>query len=450
MRKLYAVLLLAVLILGLSGCGLGSLKNVELPPLPQVTEKVVSPKPTPEPSPTPEPTPEPSPEATEEIPLLKAESLPEEPLGLEGQVVIRFKHTAYEQFDPEEGKQKILSFSYDTPYVNVEGFPQVSAAINGQIAFMDESYYTGSPDGEPLGYNAMLEMAEDNYAYIRQSGDKSLPGEYSSSRTVKTARVDNRVISLVFSFDEYIGGSHGNYGNEACVFDARTGELLHLEDLCSDYETFKSRLLHCLVTLTESDKSLYDHVYISYMNGDYYATLGKLLRQGSWYFDENGMVIFSDLYELGPYIAGIAEFKIPYSKLTDCLDEKWLPETRTESGKAQISADLQGDGSTAFLDRVEADEKGTELCIKAEGTLYSVKLSRVHLSDKFYEDEQLWFCSEMKDSALQVLTEIPDKAPNLRLSYRDQDGSNHKLLITKDQKDGSLRLVKEKDYLVAG
>ena len=99
MKRLCSILLCAALFLSMSACGLGNLKKVELPPLPQETRAVVTPKPsyvppatpTPEPESTPEPEPEPTPE-----PVLR-----EEPLGLDGQVIVNFKHTEYEQFDPE-------------------------------------------------------------------------------------------------------------------------------------------------------------------------------------------------------------------------------------------------------------------------------------------------------------------------------------------------------------
>lgn len=445
MKRAFFVLTSLVLVLSMSACGLRNLKNVELPPLPQVTEMVATPKPTITPIPTAAPTPEPTAEPT----AMTETVLQEEPLGLEGQVVVRFKETQYEQFDPEEGRQRILRFSYETPHVTIEGYPEATAVINGQIAFMDESFYTGTEEVDKPGFNAMLEMAEDNYSYARQTTSKEIPLELYATRTVNTARVDRKVVSLVFRYDTYTGSSNPPYSEVGCVFDAQTGELVTLNDLSSDYETLEKRLLHYLVSLTESDKSLYDHVYVSYMNGDYYRTLGKLLRQGAWYFDEKGMVFVSSLYELGPYIAGLAEFHIPYSKLSDCLDEKWLPSGRTETGKVSISSELSENGGVSFLDRVEVDQRGQELCLTVQGTLYSVKLASVHYSDKFYMDRELWFCSEMKDSALQVVTAIPEGLPNLRLSYRDTEGKNHKLLISAGA-DGSVRLDDENEITPVG
>ena len=76
----------------------------------------------------------------------------------------------------------------------------------------------------------MLEMAEDNYAYVRQSGNVGIPTEYSSSRKATTARVDDQLINIIYTYYDYTGGAHGNYAQEAFVFDAYNGERLQLED----------------------------------------------------------------------------------------------------------------------------------------------------------------------------------------------------------------------------
>ena len=452
MKRLCCILICAAMALSLCACGFGNLKNVELPPLPQVTEAVVTPKPSYMPAATPEPevaaTPEPTPEPIQEF-MAK-----EEPLGLDGQVIVNFTHTEYEQFDPEEGTQRILFFAYDSPHVVIDGHPEATAAINGQLAFMDESFYTGGNEGDGNGFNGMLELAEDNYAYVRQSGKSKLPLEFSSTRTVRTERIDRSVVSFVFSYSDYTGGSGNNYSDVGAVFNAETGEQLRLEDLSSDYEVLKKRLVHELVVLTTTDKSLYEHVYIDYMHNDFYKTLGKLLRPGAWYFDEDGLVFVSSLYELGPYIAGLAVFHIPYSKFSDVIDAKWLPSSREESGKIRAAAlEEQPEGSVRYLDRVEADKRGEEICLLVEGTVYDVKLSRVDYddkNDKFDEKQELWFCSEMKDAAVQLVTKIPEGIPDLMLRYTDAEGKSYSRLIAVSDEDGSFQLVKKKDAAALG
>ncbi len=204
--------------------------------------------------------------------------------------------------------------------------------------------------------------------------------------------------------------------------------------------------MHELDSLTTTDKSLHDHIYVSYMNNDFYKTLGKLLRHGAWYFDEKGLVFQSSLYELGPYEAGIAVFHIPYSKFDDVIDSRWLPETRTESGAIRASAVTEEqEGNLRYLDPVEADRRGQELCLIVEGTLYDVQLSRAYYEDKFYDKEELWFCSEMQDEAVQLVTKIPEGIPDMMLRYTDGEGKSYSRLISLSGEDGSFLLLNKKD-----
>ncbi len=449
MKRLLCLLLCAALFLSLSACGFGRLKNMELPPLPQVTKAVVTPKPSYVPPATPEPEIETTPEpAVEVIPEPTTE---EEPVLMDGQVIVNFKHTEYEQFDPEEGKQRILYFAYESPYVTIGGRPDATAVLNGQLAFLDENYYVSGMEEDGNGFNGMLELAEDNYAYIRQSGKSGQSLEFSATRTVRTERVDSTLISFVFSCSEYTGNPRNPYGEVGCVFNAETGELLRLEDLSTDYEALKKQLVHELVASTTRDKSLYEHVYIDYMHNDFYTTLGKLLRPGAWYFDEDGIVFVSRLYELGPYEAGHAVFHISYSKLKGFVDDKWLPASREAGGKIRAAAmESQQEGSVAYLDRVEADKRGQELCLVVEGTVYDVKLTRVGYEDSFYDKQELWFCSMMQDAAVQVVTKIPEGIPDLMLRYTDAEGKSYSRLITLNAEDGSFKLVKKKDVVPVG
>ncbi len=453
MKKLLCCLFCAALALCCAGCNLRNLKNLELPPLPTVTvTPAATPYTTPTPTTLPLPTTAPSPTPTPAPPVLPT-STPapqpqaQEPLGREGQVTVNYRSTSEEYFDPENGTKRILSFAYDTPYVSITGRPQAASAIAGQLAFLDESFYSGGSSEDFPGVSGMLEMAEDNYAYARQTG-QDLPLEYSLTRQARTERADSRVVSLVFTYSEYTGGAHGSYSQRGFVFDAETGALLTLSDLCADEQGFRDRLLHCMVSLTETDASLYDHVYTSYVNGDFYGTFARLLREGSWYFDETGLVIFSDLYELGPYAAGIAEFHIQYSRLEGWLDSKWFPPERTESGALRVSLmDGSEEGRLSFLDRIQTDAIGREICIAAEGTVYNLSLSRVGFSDRFYETGQLWYDSELTNAALQLVTDIPDAVPNLLLRYSDASGASYRKLITASGEDGHIILLDEAEYM---
>lgn len=78
-----------------------------------------------------------------------------------------------------------------------------------------------------------------------------------------------------------------------------------------------------MVTTVENDDALQERTAGFIPNDDYTAALSALLREGSWYFSGSGMVIFSSLYEISSYAAGIIQFEIPYSELAGHIDEKW-------------------------------------------------------------------------------------------------------------------------------
>ena len=420
MKKIMALILVLALAATMCACDeLEKLQQVELPPLPTV-----------EPSQEPETTPEPAEESPEPSP---------EPLELGNRVIVSIKNNTEIHNAPDNEAQRILTFSYDTPQVHIEGNDAAAAAINDHIAVLDELYYSGTGNGD--GINAMLEMALDNYSYAMDTGAE-LGLEYSSDRTVSVPRADNAVVSLILSTNTYTGGVHGNYFDRGYVYDAQTGELLTLEKLTSDADAFSAFAASYLVELAKNDETYASLDLIE----DLPSAMAALLREGSWYFDDNGLVVFSDVYELASYAEGIIRFTIPYGALEDYIDAKWLP-TQRQSGDGSFEVSLLSDvpsGSVEIIDRVTADSEGLELCLKAVGTVYDVSISSVEYADyshKFFETASHWACSYMSDCAIQLVTLIPEGMPNLMISYTTADGVHHHSLISQSGVDGSISLT---------
>ena len=169
------------------------------------------------------------------------------------------------------------------------------------------------------------------------------------------------------------------------------------------------------------------------------------MRGGSFYFDEQGLVIFSDVYELASYADGIISFVFPYDQLYGYLDESWFPAQRTGEGTLEVVAlsDVP-DGGLWIVDRLALDEDAGEWCLVARGTLYDVTVSDAYYSDftgSFFEHGQLWKAGELRNSGLQILTDIPDGLPNLMIRYRTADGQEHTRLLSQSGEDGHPMLV---------
>ena len=404
MKKIFSLLLAGVMIIGLAGCE--QLGNVELPPLPTVTPETAEQSPSP--SPTVEPTEEPVQETA-------------------GTVTVNVKHTLQQAYDPQNGTELILSFSYDTPVVYIEGGEETAAAVNERIALMDEAYYTGNEyDGmQGTGYNNMLTMAEDNYRMIIETGTEGVPMELSSDRSVSVPRIDSQVLTLLYNDYMYTGGAHGSYGYEGYCFDLSDGHLLTLEELSSDYEALSAFLVNYMVQMVESDEELAQRIDISLLpEGSGYAEiLSPLLREGSWYFSSDGLVIFPDLYEISSYAAGIVEFVIPYDALTGYVDEKWIPVPVEGSGSIElIKAEDMVDGSTPIVDKLVVGQEGAEFYLVAQGSVSSLTVTEGDYADKFYPSSTLWSCSALEDGALQMVCPLPEGMPEIQISYRNDQG----------------------------
>lgn len=438
MKKTMILMLCFALLLSMAGCSeLESLKKVEIPPIPTAQE-------------TPAPETEASPEPAETaVPEAATETETEEPvknfslMPAENLIIIRAHNTLMQEMDPAEGTQIILTYSYDTPKVHIEGRDDVSAKINEYLGLVDEAYYTGSDYsvGEGsigIGYDIMLEAALDNFSYHYNNGDtgEAVGLEYSAIRNFDTLRADSGVLSLMYHSSSYMGGANGNSDEHGFVFDTETGERLSLDQLSSDFDAFTAFLVEEMVSMAENDDSYKERISFVEPEGYSEAFSNILLREDSWCFDNEGMIIFSSSEELGPHAAGIAEFKIPYEKLQGKIDDRFIPAEK--SGDARFKAAAVGDmkGDTEIIDKLKVDENGAELCLIAEGNVYDVRIVTVSYSDKFYEMDELWYCSEMAGTALQIQTNIPDGIPNLMLKYRTSDGEEHRFLISQSGKDG--------------
>ena len=443
MKKTVSLLLAVFMALSLCGCA-ESLQQIEIPPFPEVT-------PTPGPIETNTETPSPTEEvqpATEigaDIPV--ASPTPTEEPG--NAILVNIGRTSITDYDPAEGQELILDFSYDMPRVIYENDLIVAQQVNEVLATIEETFYSGQDYGlkqEFIGYNTMLESAEDNFTYARDYQVEGMPLEFSDALSAKVQRLDENMLSMLYFESNFTGGAHGNYSQFAYSFDMTTGQVLTLDRLSGDYDALADFLVQTMLTLAEQDA---DGYYSERIVEDFLPAGGReeafrnLLREGSWYFDREGLVFFSNLYELGPYAAGIVEFHIPYAQLSGKIEPRFLfPADRT--GKGRITVDElshQEGGQLPIVDKLVVNEDGQELCLMAEGEVYDVRISSVYYVDQFYEDTQLWCASSLKNCALQLQAVVPEGLPNLLITYYTADGERHGKLLSQSGADGSFMLV---------
>ena len=398
--------LLAVAAMLLSGCAAAE----NLPKPPTFTAAPTAEPTTVPPSEVPavqeEPAPEtPAPEMPEEE-LPSMQPAEEEKSG--NGFFVHFERSAREAYDPAEGREKILTFSWDKVQVLSDDNPEAAEKITESLAAMEDAWYTGGSveEGYDYGYNGMLEIAEDNYGFASEYGG---PMEMEADRTVSVVHADSDYCAFLITSYYFTGGVHGTYSTEAVCFDSQTGERLTLDSMSSDPEAFRL----------------------------------PLLREGSWYPGRDAFYVFSSLYELGPYAAGITEFAIPYENLKGILDERWIPRQTEEEARLRIDpvTDVP-EGSVEIADLLVIGEGGETTLLICEGELTDLEVSTCSTGydNRFYPDRELYYCGRIKDAAIQMALLMQGDLPDTMIRYRDGSGE-HELLISLSGEDGSYLLT---------
>ena len=428
MKKIISLLMMLTMIASLCACT--ALKEVEGAPESSAQPETVEELQPPEESVTPE-------EPQDEAALAMRELLGH-------QILVNIDHHEEDYLAPDDSGKLILTFVYDTATVHIEGNDAASERINNSLAVMDESFYSGG--GIDGGVNGMLEQATDNYTLaVEMEDDRSI--EFSSSRTVGVARSDSKVLTLIYRTQTFTGLAHNSSIERAYVFNSETGERLTFAALCDSDERTDALKAYLIEKMAEQASAEDSGVDMSLFEeeGSLENKLSELIREATWYLDNDGLVIFSDIYELGGYDAGILRFRFSYDEISDYMSERWLPPEREENGRFAIA--YMGDvpaGSTVILDRIVIDPEGEDICLLVDGTVYDVSVISVrYVNDDvgFYETAQHWSCSYVNNAGIQLAAHLPEGMPDLMIRYTSADGERYDLYVTQSGEDGSLLLT---------
>lgn len=266
-----------------------------------------------------------------------------------------------------------------------------------------------------------LETKESNYGkellgYARQDR-QTFPDHfycYSHYVTRGVARHDTRVISLLSQTMVYSGGAHPTTVQTAYNLDMQKLTILSLEDVIESdaCETLRTLVLNRVEEkyTTISDVVLFD---------DYQSVISEALTYGKmtpyWYFNDQGLVIFFNQYELAPYAAGIIKIEIGYDKLNGILKEEFMPESR-QDGAVTLSVSEEPYAPEDVYDVVLGEGSTTYLTVS--GTAYHIQLSEVNLVEQTAVSSTMLFSANyLNEETPLAVTGEPDPEKSYAIAY---------------------------------
>lgn len=191
----------------------------------------------------------------------------------------------------------IVSAFYQRPTVTVEGNEDAAAAIKQEFDSDEEAFYIR---GDELETEAKAYFTEG-------TGEVIVP--YANEVKYTDKRADGRIISFERSNYSNLGGVHGNTYVSGLNFDTRTGARLTLDDIAEDKESFLAAAKEYVLSLCESD------AYKNRLMPGYEDYLNDILQDDLWYLDEEGITFIANTDTLAAYAEGTLQFTVPYENL---------------------------------------------------------------------------------------------------------------------------------------
>lgn len=307
----------------------------------------------------------------------------------------------------DDGTELLYEYTCDTSFYSMD--PEQEAWVDSILVEIRREYVSNSEN--------LLQYAQEQHL----SGSEPNFYSYSNYQELGVGRHDSRLVSLMVLSSVYSGGAHPGTVQTAWNLDMENQKILTLEDVI--YEE-GARELANMVQLTIEDKFL--DLGEGALFEDYADTIQSAFSYGSmtpyWYFNDTGLVIFFNQYELGPYAAGIIKAEVPYESLNGILREEYFPGNYgTIPGDLLLRGDW--DGYRKIPITVEAD--GEHILIGVEGEVYQVQLSEVSwLEGTAIGQRMLFSASNLTQSdVLELIGGYDDESRSFAVEFTDGQGN---------------------------
>ncbi|MCB4798030.1 DUF3298 and DUF4163 domain-containing protein [Neotamlana laminarinivorans] len=210
-----------------------------------------------------------------------------------------------------EKEQKSISFKEKTITTNsnklvevntieADGDSEVATKLNNTLKkSIISALHFGNLVDDITASSIEESIDEFNAAYIEFSKEFEVATPpWEAQIDTEVLYQSSEIISIAITTYTFAGGAHGNTYIAFKNFNPETGNTLQNQELFSDFNGFKTLAKNYFNKSIEDKSILFDPEKFD---------LPKNIA-----FTDEGLVLLYNIYEIGPYVAGITEFLIPY------------------------------------------------------------------------------------------------------------------------------------------
>lgn len=264
----------------------------------------------------------------------------------------------------------------------------------------------------------LLQFAKNNLADL---GEQNF---YTHSHYVSmgVGRHDASLISLLHLSSAYSGGVHPNSVQTSFNLDLEEKRLLRLEDVI--YEGAAEALIR---RVKEAVERKFSTIGEGFLYESYVETITTALTYGNmtpyWYFNDEGLVVYFNQYELGPYAAGIISAHISYQDLDSIIKPRYMPAKLSGTVESVTVSDTPVASENYYEINLGA---GETIYISVEGEAYHICFSEVYWVEETPVGQSMLFsANHIEDGTVIAITGgVIDPQRIYAIEYCDEAGSH--------------------------
>lgn len=236
----------------------------------------------------------------------------------------------------KEEKQPDAAITADTlvytmSHLHLESEKTVDLGDSVDTTYFDVSYPVFHDEGLNSFVMSILLSPDDagkTYPTIEEEGqafiddfdtniqDDPFPRPWFYQKDLTILHRTKSYIAFDFSFSQYTGGAHGNYGTLYANYSPQKQDTLSLEDIVQAQKL--PSLLQTAEGLFRRQEQLGKK---QSLDDEYFFEDGKFALNNNFVLNEEGILFLYNVYEIKPYSSGITKLHIPYKELEGLLTD---------------------------------------------------------------------------------------------------------------------------------